>query len=55
LLAKIERESRKKLTVEGEEITIFAELKELILLNANDEAEKIIQQARWNFRQIEIN
>ena len=55
LLAKIERESRKKLTVEGEEIAIFAELKELILLNANDETEKIIQQARWNFRQIEIN
>jgi len=54
-LAKIERKSREKLTVEGEEITIFTELKELILLNANDETEKIIQQANWNFRQIEIN
>jgi len=55
LLAKIERESREKLTVEGEEITIFTELKELILLNTNNEAEKIIQQIEQNDRQIEIN
>ncbi|CAJ0761605.1 17957_t:CDS:2, partial [Entrophospora sp. SA101] len=44
-----------KLTVEGEEITIFTELKELVLLNSNDEAEKIIQQADQKNRQIEIN
>jgi len=54
LLARIESQSQKKLG-EDEEITVFTELQELILLDANDAVEKIVQQANQNFKQIELN
>ncbi|KLL03308.1 MAG: hypothetical protein MRECE_20c009 [Mycoplasmataceae bacterium CE_OT135] len=54
LLAKIESQSQQKFG-QDKEITAFAELQELVLLDPNAEVEKIIEQANWNFRQMEIN
>ncbi|KLL03495.1 MAG: hypothetical protein MRECE_15c020 [Mycoplasmataceae bacterium CE_OT135] len=54
LLAKIEGQSQQKFG-QDEEITAFAELQELVLLDPNAEVEKIIEQANQNFRQMEIN